>query len=191
MTDQPLRVVALSAGLRAPSSTRALSDALLDAVTHHLARRGTAAAARTIEVREHALDATYALLTGERSDALAEAIAAVETADVLVVATPVYNGSYSGLFKTFVDLVRMDALVGTPVVLGATGGSVRHTLAVDQELRPLFAVLQATTVPTGVFAATADWVEPGVPDEALASRIDRAGAEAAALALVRPPVAVG
>lgn len=191
MTGQPLRVVALSAGLRAPSSTRALSDALLDAVTHHLARRGMAAAARTIEVREHALDATCTLLTGERSDALAEAIAAVETADVLVIATPVYNGSYSGLFKTFVDLVRMDALVGTPVVLGATGGSVRHTLAVDQELRPLFTVLQATTVPTGVFAATADWVAPGVPEDALASRIDRAGAEAAALALVRPGVPVG
>lgn len=191
MTAQPLRVVALSAGLRAPSSTRALSDALLAAVAEHLERLGVASTVRTIEVREHALDATCTLLNGARSDALAEAIGAVEAADVLVVATPVYNGSYSGLFKTFLDLVRMDALVGTPVVLGATGGSVRHTLAVDQELRPLFAVLQATTVPTGVFAATGDWVAPGVPDEALAMRIDRAGAEAAALALVGTRVSVG
>jgi len=191
MTARPLLVVALSGGLRTPSSTRALSDALVDAVTEHLGRQGVSSTARTVEIRDHALDATGAMLSGERSDALAEAVGAVEAADVLVVATPIYNGSYTGLFKTFIDLVPMDALIGTPVVLGATGGSARHTLAVDQEMRPLFTVLQATTVPTGVFAATADWVASGVPSEALASRIDRAGAEAAALALVRPGVPVG
>ncbi len=187
---EALHVVALSAGQRSPSSTRALSDALVSAVVEHLAARGQGSTSRTIEVRDHALDATCAHLSGERSDALVEAIDAVERADVLVVVTPVYNGSFSGLFKTFTDLVRMDALAGTPVVLGATGGSVRHSLAVDQELRPLFAVLQATTVPTGVFAATQDWAAPGRPDAALAARIGRAGAEAAALALVRPPVPV-
>lgn len=191
MTARPLRVVALSGGLRTPSSTRALSDVLVGAVTEHLSKQGVASTTRTIEVRDHALDATAAMLNGERSDVLDEAVGAVEFADVLVVATPIYNGSYTGVFKTFFDLVPMDALIGTPVVLGATGGSARHTLAVDQELRPLFTVLQATTVPTGVFAATADWVAPGVPDEALAQRIDRAGAEAAALALVRPGVPVG
>jgi FMN reductase len=180
-----MRVVALSAGVRAPSSTRALADALVRAVVEHLALRGEAASTRTVEVRDHALDATFALLDGVRSSALADALGAVGDADVLVVATPVYNGSYSGLFKTFTDLLAMDDLVGTPVVLGATGGSARHTLAVDQELRPLFTVLQATTVPTGVYAARDDWRAPGEPDAALAERIDRAGWEAAALARAR------
>lgn len=181
----PVRVVALSAGMRTPSSTGALADALVRAVVRHLAERGEEATTRTVEVREHALDVTCTLLNGVRSDPLADAIAAVEEADVLVVATPVYNGSYAGLFKAFTDLVRMDALVGTPVVLGATGGSSRHSLAVDQELRPLFSVLQATTVPTGVFAAPEDWLAPGEPDAALAARIDRAGAQAVTLAGVR------
>jgi FMN reductase len=178
-------VVALSAGVRTPSSTRTLADALVGAVVEHLARRGEATEARTVEVREHALDVTCSLLSGVRSDALAEALAAVEGADVLVVATPVYNGSYSGLFKAFTDLLTMDALAGTPVVLGATGGSHRHTLAVDQELRPLFTALQATTVPTGVYAAADDWRPPGRPGAPLADRIDRAGWEAAALAEAR------
>lgn len=184
-----LQVVAVSAGMRAPSSSRRLSDALVRAVHDHLVAQGDRAATRTIEVREHALDTTRALLTGVRSADLAAAIRAVESADVLVASTPVYNGSYTGLFKSFTDLVRMDALVGTPVILAATGGSVRHTLAVEGELRPLFAVLQATTVPTGVFAATQDWVVPGVPGAALATRIERAGMEAAALARVRPGLA--
>ncbi len=181
-----LQVVAVSAGMREPSSSRRLSDALVGAVHDHLLAQGDRSATRTIEVREHALDTTRALLTGVRSEDLAAAITAVESADVLVASTPVYNGSYTGLFKSFTDLIRMDALVGTPVILAATGGSVRHTLAVEGELRPLFAVLQATTVPTGVFAATQDWVAPGVPGAALATRIERAGLEAAALARARP-----
>jgi FMN reductase len=185
----PRQVVAVSAGMRTPSSSRRLSDALVGSVHDHLVAQGDRVATRTIEVREHALDTTRALLTGVRSDDLAAALAAVESADVLVASTPVYNGSYTGLFKSFTDLVRMDALVGTPVILAATGGSVRHTLAVEGELRPLFAVLQATTVPTGVFAATQDWVAPGVPGAALAARIERAGLEAAALAPLRPGLA--
>lgn len=191
MSVLPLRVVTLSAGMRDPSSTGALSDALVRAVVRHLTDRGESVTTRTVEVREHALDVTCTLLNGVRSDPLADAIAAVEEADVLVIASPVYNGSYSGLFKAFTDLVRMDALIGTPVVLGATGGSLRHALAVDQELRPLFSVLQATTVPTGVFAAPEDWLAPGEPGDVLAARIDRAGAEAATLARASVRVPVG
>lgn len=190
MTGLPVRVVTLSAGMRTPSSTGALAAALTDAVVRGLAERGESATIRTVEVREHALDVTCTLLSGVRSDPLADAIAAVEDADVLVVASPVYNGSYSGLFKSFTDLVRMDALVGTPVVLGATGGSVRHSLAVDHELRPLFSVLQATVVPTGVFAGPEDWLAPGEPTSALAARVERAGAEAARLVSVPARAAV-
>lgn len=179
--NQPVRVVALTAGLRIPSSTAQLSHALVTAVVSHLAQRGEHAVTRTVEVREHALDVTCTTLNGVRSDALTDALEAVERADLLVAATPVYNGSYSGLFKSFIDLVEPAALLGTPVLLGATGGSLRHSLVVDQELRPLFSFFQAAPVPTGIFATPEDWRAPGEPDFPLASRIDRAGWEAASL----------
>ncbi len=185
MSDATVRgVVGLTAGTREPSSSRGLSDALGRAVVDHLARRGEEAVLRTVEVREHAIDVTCTLLNGMRSDPLDAALAAVEQADVLVVTTPVYNGSYSGLFKAFVDLLDPGALLGTPVVLAATGGTRRHSLVVDQELRPLFAFFQAAPVATGVFATPQDWGAAGIPDAALAARIDRAAWEAAGLAVL-------
>jgi FMN reductase len=100
---------------------------------------------------------------------------------VLVVATPVYNGSYSGLFKSFVDLLDPPSMVGRTVALGATGGSYRHSLVIDHALRPLFAFFQAAPVPTGVFATADDWDATGAPDATLAARIDRAAWETASL----------
>ncbi len=178
----PFRVVALAAGLRAPSSSRRLSDLIAAAVVDHLARRGNRADARAIEVAEHAIDVTRALVGGERPDSLAAALRAVEEADVLVVATPVYNGSYSGLFKSFVDLLDPASMVGRTVVLSATGGSSRHSLVIDHGLRPLFAFFQAAPVATGVYATGEDWAATGLPDAALAARIDRAAWEAASIA---------
>lgn len=175
----PVRVVALSAGLRYPSASRRLGETVSAAVVGHLARRGERAEVEVIEVNEHAIDATRALIDGERPDSLVAALRAVEQADVLVVAAPVYNGSYSGLFKTFVDLLDPAAMLGRTVVLGATGGSMRHSLVIDHELRPLFAFFQAAPVPTGVFATAQDWTPGGAPDVALTARIDRAAWEAA------------
>ncbi|WP_181008696.1 NAD(P)H-dependent oxidoreductase, partial [Streptomyces sp. SM12] len=82
---------------------------------------------------------------------------AVTSADALIAVTPVYNASYSGLFKSFFDLVDPTALAGTPVIVAATGGTPRHSLVLDHAMRPLFGYLRALTVPTGVYAATADW----------------------------------
>jgi FMN reductase len=178
----PIRVVALSAGLRSPSSSRRLADVVSGAVVEHLARRGESAQVRTLEVGEHAIDVTFAFLRGERPPALAEALRVAQEADVLVVATPVYNGSYSGLFKSFVDLLDPAAMVGATVVLCATGGSTRHSLVIDHELRPLFAFFQSAPVPTGVYATSEDWTPLGRPGPALATRIDRAAWEATSLA---------
>jgi FMN reductase len=186
---ETLRVVTLNGGLRSPSSTEALARAVAGAVVAHADRRGLTATVTAVEVREHALDATAALLDGERTPSLVEALRTVQEADVLVVASPVYNGSYAGPLKTFTDLLTMEALAGLPTVLAATGGSYRHTLAVDHELRPLLSVLQAAAVPTGVYATGDDWAAPGVPDEALSARIDRAAWEVVVLATglaVRP-----
>ena len=95
---------------------------------------------------------------------------AVEQADVLVVATPVYRGSYTGLFKHFFDLIHQDALIDTPVLLAATGGSERHALVIDHQLRPLFSFFQARTLPLGVYATDKDFVDQRLRDEALMDR---------------------
>src|SRR4029078_4709627 len=102
--------------------------------------------------------------------------------------TPVFNASYSGLFKLFFDVVERDALAGMPLLVAATGGTPRHSLVVDHAMRPLFAYLGAATVPTGVFAAAEDWGQGATPaDAALAERIDRAAGELATAAAQRQP----
>ncbi len=100
-------------------------------------------------------------------------------ADALVAVTPTFQGSYSGLFKSFLDLIEAGSLRGVPVLLAATGGTERHSLVIEHALRPLFSYLGALTVPTGVYAATADFGGEG--SAALAARVDRAAAELAAL----------
>jgi FMN reductase len=105
----------------------------------------------------------------------------VTGADGLIAVSPIFSASYSGLFKTFFDVLDKDALVGTPVLLGATAGTPRHSLALEHAMRPLFSYLRAIPVPTGVFAASEDWAGADGVDRALAGRIDRAAGELADL----------
>ncbi|MBX3031994.1 MAG: FMN reductase [Chloroflexi bacterium] len=179
------RLAVISAGLSQPSSTRLLADRLTAAAVAALGERGISASVTVMEARDHARDLVDHLLTGFPGPRLSAAIDTMTHADGLIAVSPIFNGSYSGLFKTFVDVLEVGALRGTPVLLGATGGSARHSLALDHALRPLFAYLHAAVVSTGVFAATDDW---GDPQEAsrLARRIDRAGQELAEAMALRP-----
>lgn len=172
------RLAVVTAGLSQPSSSRLLADRLARSTVDALGGRGIETEVSVIEARDLAHDLVDHLLTGFPSPRLRAAIETVTRADGVVAVSPIFSASYSGLFKTFVDVLEMDALRGTPVVLGATGGTERHSLALDHGLRPLFAYLGAATVPTGVFAATDDW---GDPDAAagLAQRIGRAGGQLA------------
>ena len=110
----------------------------------------------------------------------------VAGADGVIAVTPIFSASYSGLFKTFVDVLDRDALDGTPVLLGATAGTARHQLALDHAMRPLFSYLHAVVAPTAVFAAAEDWGAGGVGSE-LGARIDRAAGELADLVAARAP----
>ncbi|MFE0178302.1 FMN reductase [Streptomyces sp. NPDC059002] len=175
-----MKLVVVSAGLSVPSSTRLLADRLAAAV-----RRQADADVEFVELRDLAVEIAQGLTTGFPGSALGAAVDAVSGADGLVVVTPVFSASYSGLFKSFFDAVSgfdKDALAGTPVLVAATGGTPRHSLVLDHALRPLFAYLRSVVVPTGVYAASEDWGAEG-----LAERIDRAGAELAGL--MRPLVA--
>lgn len=179
------RIAVLSAGLSTPSSTRLLADRLAGAAVAGLRRTGVPADIEHVEVREHAQAVVAATLTRFPAPDLEAAIATVTGADALIAVTPTFNASYSGLFKSFIDLLEPGALDDTPVLLGATGGSERHSLVLDHALRPLFAYLHAVVLPTGVFAASADLRSENAA--ALTDRIERAGSELAALLAVRRP----
>ena len=179
-------IAVISAGLSQPSSTRLLAGKLAEATAGQLPA-GTEVI--TIELRDLAHDIVNALLTGFPAPALREAIEQVVSADALIAVTPLYSGSYNGLFKSFFDVLDPGALAGKPVLIAATGGTARHSLALEHAIRPLFSYLRAITVPTAVFAATEDWGAAGGTGEGLTERIERAGAELAALAGRREPPA--
>ena len=183
MTTRTLAVV--SAGLSTPSSTRLLADRLGAATTAALGRRGDSATVEIIELREHARDLADNLVTGFATGSLRAAVDTVSGADALIAVTPIFSASYSGLFKTFVDVLDKDSLTGTPVLLGATAGTARHSLALEHAMRPLFAYLRAVVVPTAVFAASEDWA--GAGDGTLADRVRRAAGELADLVAARAP----
>lgn len=178
---EPLRIVAVSAGLSSPSSTRLLADRLTAATRERLeTEQDRPVEVRVIELRELAVDIAGNLVSGFPSATLEEAIGAVTGADGLIAVTPVFTASYSGLFKSFFDLVENTALTGKPVVVAATGGTARHSLVLEHAMRPLFAYLRAVTLPTSVYAASEDWGSSGDEyTEGLPARIRRAGGELA------------
>ncbi|WP_051844281.1 CE1759 family FMN reductase [Streptomyces sp. NRRL S-813] len=177
--NRPTKLVVVSSGLSIPSSTRLLGDRLAAATAGR-----TDADIQVIEVRDLAVEIAHNLTSGFPGPALAAALDAVTAADGLIVVTPVFSASYSGLFKSFFDVLgarEKDALAGKPVLVAATGGTARHSLVLDHALRPLFAYLGAVVVPTGVYAASEDWGAEGLPE-----RIERAAGELAALMTAAP-----
>ena len=180
-TPATRRVVVVSAGLSQPSSTRLLADRLAAATVAAGASRGVDVEIETIEVRDHAHDLANALVTGFPAGELRRAVDAVAAADAVIAVTPVFSASYSGLFKSFVDVLDPESLAGVPVLVAATAGTARHSLVLEHAMRPLFSYLRAVVVPTGVFAAAEDWGVGDSAGSALAERIDRAAGELADL----------
>jgi FMN reductase len=179
-------LVVISAGLGQPSSTRLLADRLSAAVDRHLGDAGIEATIEVVELRDHAQDLTNNLLTGFPSPGLQAVIDLVLGADGLIAVTPIFSASYSGLFKMFFDVIQKDGLAGKPSLIAATGGTARHSLAIEHAIRPLFAYLNAAVVATGVYAAAEDWGNGGVTaDGSLVERIDRAARELASAMTAR------
>jgi len=176
------RLAVISAGLSQPSSTRMLADRLTQAVQRRLTEQGIEVEIDIVELRDTAQDVTNNLLTGFANPKLETVIESVTTADGLIAVTPIFTTSYSGLFKSFIDVLDPQALADMPVLIGATGGSERHSLALDYSMRPLFSYLHAAVVPTAVYAASSDWGSVGdAAATALPERIERAAGELAAL----------
>jgi FMN reductase len=187
---KPLKLVVVSAGLSQPSSTRLLADRLAEMTGQRLADRARPVAVQVVDLRELATDIAKNLVTGFPGATLQTALGAVADADGVIAVTPIFTASYSGLFKSFFDVIDNAALVGKPVLIGATGGTARHSLALDHALRPLFVYLRALVVPTAVFAASEDWGGGGdTRTDGLSARIARAAGELADLMASQPPSA--
>ena len=168
-----LKVVAVSGSLNHPSRTTALVEEIV------------AALGRALPSESHLITLTdlgpslAGALTRSQLPPQAEAeLQRIETADLLVVASPVYRASFTGLFKHLFDFIDQYALVDTPVLLAASGGSERHALIIEHQFRPLFAFFQALTLPVGIYAHDSDFTDYRLTNETLRARIEKAVAKA-------------
>ena len=184
-------LVVISGGLRHPSSTRLLADQLTDATVVEFAARGATVTTHVVDLREHGQDITNNLLTGFAAPPLQDVVDSLLRADGVIAVSPIFNASYSGLFKSFFDVLPEGALLEKPVLIGATGGTARHSLTLEYAMRPLFAYLRAMVVPTGVYASTEDWAlhDTAEGETTLRNRIDRAARELVAEMLQYQPPA--
>jgi FMN reductase len=178
-----MKIAVVTAGLSTPSTSRVLADELAAATRTHL---GPDTEIAVIELRELGHGLVDNLLTGFAPAELKQALDTVTDADGLIAVTPIFSASYSALFKAFFDVLDKDALAGKPVLIGATGGTERHSLALEHAVRPLFGYLRAQVAPTAVYAASADFGARGGDTSGLRERIDRAAAELATLVTALP-----
>ncbi|MCS6711514.1 NAD(P)H-dependent oxidoreductase [Brachybacterium sp. EF45031] len=179
------RIVVLTAGLSTPSTTRMLGDQLARAARDALGARGDQVQIHTVELREMAHELTDALLTRVPGENLAAVIEQIRAADAVIAVSPIFNTGASALFKMFFDAVDVELWQGRTVLLGATAGSARHSLALEYALRPMFVYLKAQVVPTAVFAASEDFGGIGEESRSLADRARCAGEELAELVVGR------
>jgi FMN reductase len=175
------RITVLSAGLGVPSSSRLLADQLAAAAEHELADAGYQVTVDVVELRDLAVDIANNFVTGYAAPRLAEVIAGVEAADGIIAVSPVFSASYSGLFKSFIDVLDPKSLEGKAVLLGATGGTDRHQMVLDYAMRPLFTYLRTRIAATAVFAGPQDWGNTDDGASSLSERVQRAASEFVAM----------
>ena len=162
-------ILGLAGSFSVPSRTRRLvEEAVARAVAHYGGR------SKVIDLSQLGPDfagvRNLSDLTGSGRDIIEHIIGA----KALIVATPIYKGSYPGLFKHLFDLIDPAALRGKPVLLAATGGGDKHALVIEHHLRPLFAFFEAQTLATGVYASERDFADGQITSPSLLSRLDRA-----------------
>lgn len=180
-TVESRRITVISAGLGVPSSSRLLADQLAASAERQLAAAGHAVTVDVVELRDLAVEIAHNFVTGYAAPRLAEVIAGVEASDGIIAVSPVFSASYSGLFKSFIDVLDPKSLEGKAVLLGATGGTDRHQMVLDYAMRPLFSYLRTRMAATGVFAGPQDWGTAGDGASPLSARVERAAGEFTAL----------
>jgi FMN reductase len=170
------RVVAFTGSTRRPSKSRTLAQLIASAVEVQ-----PPVDVEFYDVFDAGPGLGAAFTRKELTPEALHIVEAVEQADALIAITPVYKGSYTGLFKHLIDFVDLEALHNKPVVIGATGGGHRHALIVEHQLRPLFGFFSALTIPTAIYASEHEFANGTVENEGVLERIDLAAAQLALL----------
>ena len=176
-TSNTLKVVAVSGSVQRPTRTLVLLKALIAGLAQKLPIE-----LHLIELSEVGPQFAGVLRREDLPAAVEADLQAIETANLLIAASPVYRASYTGLFKHLFDFVHHQALNNVPVLLAATGGSDRHALVIEHQLRPLFGFFQALSLPIGVYATEADFTDYQITSPQVLERIERA-VESAVLSL--------
>jgi FMN reductase len=174
--EHGLTVAVINAGVSDPSTTRLLANQIAHKTVEELHDSGMQATVTVIDLGPIAVDIARSVVSGFPNETVQAAIERLAAADAIIASTPVYKAGISGLFKSFADLIDNDLLIAKPVILAATGGTSRHAMVVDEQLRPLFAFLRALPMPTSLYAAPEDW-----GSSELGKRIARAATELAVL----------
>jgi len=169
LPDRPLKVVGVSGSLHEPSKTTVLVESIIAAVGAR-----TPIESQVITLSQLGPSLAGVLQRDGLPDEVEQKLLDIEGADLLVVASPVYRASFTGLFKHLFDFVDQYALVGQPVLLAATGGGERHALIIEHQLRPLFGFFQSLTLPLGVYASTADFDGYRLRNGSVQQRIEQA-----------------
>jgi len=162
-------IIGLSGNLARPSKTRALIQTVVTTAASQFEAAGT-----IFDLADFGPSLGAAHRLADLDASARAALEVVLTADALVVGSPVYKGSYTGLFKHLVDLIDPLALAGKPVLLTATGGGDRHALVIEHQMRPLLGFFEAQALPTGLYAADRDFTDGLPTSPALLDRLGRA-----------------
>lgn len=170
-------VVGLSGNLTRPSKTRAFVDLIASQ-----AAKAIGAQASTFDLDDLGPSFARARRLGDLDAAATAKVELLLNASLLIVGSPTYKGSYTGLFKHFFDLLDPLSLKGKPIILAATGGGDRHSLIVEHQLRPLFGFFEALTIPTGIYASDKAFADGALVSEPINARVQQAVAEAARIA---------
>jgi FMN reductase len=176
-------VVGISGNLTRPSKTRLFIEHIAGEVA-----RNVGAASAVYDIEDLGPSFARARRVSDLDPAARSIVEQLSQAAVLVVGSPTFKGSYTGLFKHFFDLLDPNSLKGKPVILAATGGGERHSLIVEHQLRPLFGFFEALTIPTAIYASDRDFADGALVSEAIRARAQQAVAEACRVAQSRNSV---
>ena len=168
-----IKIVGVSGSIGSPSRTRALVEQVLARASHQAPSK-----IDLIDIAEIAQELGSTVSYDRLPAVVAESFRKLADADLIVIGTPVYKASYTGLLKHFFDLLDPKLLLGKTAILGATGGSDQHALVLEYQLRPLASFFGVATTPTAVYARDIEFIDYQLNNDAIFLRIDQALAQA-------------
>jgi len=162
-------IIGFAGSLSRPSRTRALVSAAVKSTAERTGRYGA-----VYDLRDFGTSLGSATVIGDLDTDARVVVERILNAEALVVGTPVYKGSYTGLFKHLFDLIEPAALKDKPILLTATGGGDRHALVIEHQIRPLFGFFEAATIANEVYAPSADFKDSELSSPELLTHLDTA-----------------